>query len=80
MKTQNAVLRETTKIAVGEAIVLVLMFLVFVLFDRFAVTVVAGGLLGACCNIIYFFLLCMGLSSAVAAPDQDKRKKRMSLS
>ena len=79
MKTQSPVLRETVKIAVGEAIVLVLMFLIFFLLDRFDATVVAGGLLGACCNIMYFILLCVGLCSAAAIQDQDKRKKKMSL-
>lgn len=68
------------KIIIGEAVVLVIMFLVFVILDRFDSTVLLGGLLGACSNILYFFLMCLGLNGVIAEEDSDKQKKKLSLS
>ena len=80
MKIENAAIRETLRIAVGEVFVLILMFAVFALFDRFDASVVWGGVLGAVCNVLYFFLMCMGLNSAMAQPDKKKQKKSMTVS
>lgn len=80
MKIKNAAVRETVRIAIGEVVVLLLMYIVFFLVDRFDRSVVLGGLLGAFCNILYFFLMCMGLNSALAQPDQKSRKKSMTVS
>lgn len=68
------------KIIIGEAVVLIIMFLVFVLLGRFDSTVLLGGLLGAVCNILYFFLMCLGLNGVIAEEDNDKQKKKLSLS
>ncbi|MBE6657295.1 MAG: ATP synthase subunit I [Ruminococcaceae bacterium] len=80
MKIKNAAVRETVRIAIGEVVVLLLMYIVFFLVDHFDRSVVLGGLLGAFCNILYFFLMCMGLNSALAQPDQKKQKKSMTVS
>ena len=80
MKIKNAVVRETVRIAIGEVVVLLLMYIVFFLVDRFDRSVVLGGLLGAFCNILYFFLMCMGLNSALAQPNQKSQKKSMTVS
>ena len=80
MKIKNAAVRETVRIAIGEVVVLLLMYIVFFLVGRFDRSVVLGGLLGAFCNILYFFLMCMGLNSALAQPDQKSRKKSMTVS
>ena len=77
---KNTSIREIARVAVGEAVVLVLMFIVFALFDRFDHTVILGGLLGAACNLIYFLLLCIGLNGALAQADPENRKKSMTLS
>lgn len=80
MKIENAAIRETLRIALGEVLVLILMFAVFALLDRFDRTVLLGGILGAVCNVLYFLLMCIGLNQAAQQPDQNKRKKSMTVS
>ncbi|MGM9625350.1 MAG: ATP synthase subunit I [Eubacteriales bacterium] len=77
---KNPILKETVKVIIGEAVVLIIMFLVFVILGRFDSTVLLGGLLGACSNILYFFLMCLGLNGVIAEEDNDKQKKKLSLS
>ena len=77
MDTQNVTFKETGKIAIGEIVVLVLMFLVFFLFNRFDTAVVWGGVLGAASNVLYFFLICIGVNFAVK--ETDAKRQKMSL-
>ncbi|MBR5219795.1 MAG: ATP synthase subunit I [Clostridia bacterium] len=76
--TQTVTFKETLKILIGEVIVLALMFCVFFLFDRFDLTVVWGGLLGAAANLIYFLMICFSVNSAVR--EQDEKRQKLSLS
>lgn len=78
MFTHNVTLKETMKIVIGEAVVLALMFAVFALADRFDRTVVLGGLLGAAANVMYFFLICIGVNSA--SHEENKKRQKMSFS
>jgi hypothetical protein len=77
MDTQNVTFKETGKIAIGEIVVLVLMFLVFFLFNRFDTAVVWGGVLGAASNVLYFFFICIGVNFAVK--ETDAKRQKMSL-
>lgn len=76
--TQTVTFKETLKILIGEVIVLALMFCIFFLFDRFDLTVVWGGLLGAAANLIYFLMICFSVNSAVR--EQDEKRQKLSLS
>ncbi len=78
MLTQNVTIKETMKIAIGEVVVLILMFLVFLAAGHFDRSVVFGGLLGAAANLLYFFFICIGVNSAVH--EEDKKRRKMSLS
>ena len=80
MNTQSVTVKETLKIAVGEIIVLILMFAVFALLGRFDSSVVLGGLLGAAANILYFIFICIGVNSAVKENDQKRQKQSLTIS
>ena len=80
MATQNASLKEIMKIAIGELIVLVLMFAVFFLIGRFDLTVVWGGLLGTAANILYFVFICIGVNSAVNETEPKRQKQSLTIS
>ncbi len=79
MDTQNVTFRETGKIAVGEAAVLILMFLVFFLFGRLDIAVVWGGLLGAASAVLYFFLICISVNYAVKETDPKRQKTSLTV-
>ena len=79
MNTQSVTVKETLKIAIGEIIVLILMFAVFALLGRFDSSVVFGGLLGAAANILYFIFICIGVNSAVKENDQKRQKMSLSV-
>ena len=78
MVSKSVAIKETLKITVGEAVVLLLMFFVFFLIGRFDMTVVFGGLLGAAASILYFVLICIGVNSAIR--EEDPKRQKMSLS
>lgn len=78
MFSENVSCRETLKIALGEIAVLLLMFLMFWIVGHFDRTVIFGGLLGAAANILYFFMICIGVNSAVK--EEDPKRQKLSLS
>ncbi|MBR5870455.1 MAG: ATP synthase subunit I [Clostridia bacterium] len=80
MNTQSVTVKETLKIAIGEIIVLILMFAVFALLGRFDSSVVFGGLLGAAANILYFIFICIGVNSAVKENDEKRQKQSLTIS
>ena len=80
MNTQSVTVKETLKIAIGEIIVLILMFAVFALLGRFDTSVVFGGLLGAAANILYFIFICIGVNSAVKENDEKRQKQSLTIS
>ena len=80
MFSDNVSLKETAKLAIGEAVVLVLMCAVFWLFDRFDMTVVWGGLLGAAANLLYFILICIGVNSAIRETSTKRQKMSLTIS
>ncbi len=77
MAENNVTAKLTLRIVIGEAVVLLVMSLIFLLIDRFDYTVLAGGLLGAVMNVIYFLLMCLGVNRATG--DGDPRKGKFSL-
>ena len=80
MPAHNVTAKETLKIVIGEAVVLILMFLIFALIGRFDSTVVLGGLLGAAANILYFVFICIGVNSAVKEEDHKRQKQSLTVS
>ena len=59
MKIEPAVKAETKKIAVGAAVLTVLMIAVFLILGRFDWTVLAGAVLGCCAAVGNFFAMAM---------------------
>ena len=78
MFTQNVTIKETLRIAVGETVVLTLMYTIFMLAGHFDRSVILGGLLGAAANLLYFLIICIGVNSAVH--EEDKKRQKLSLS
>ncbi len=78
MLTQNVTFKEMLKIAVGEAVLLVLMYLVFMLAGHLDRSVILGGLLGAAANLLYFLIICISVNSAIR--EEDKKRQKLSLS
>ena len=78
MLTHNVTIKETLKIALGEIVVLAILFLVFLAAGHFDRSVVFGGLLGAGANLLYFFIICIGVNCAMH--EDDKKRQKLSLS
>ena len=64
MKVQPAVRQETKKIALGTAVLTVLMVVVFLILRRFDWTVVTGALLGYAAAVGNFFLMALTVQKA----------------
>ena len=78
MKVQPAVRQETAKIAVGTAILTVLMVAVFLILRRFDWTVITGALLGYIAAVGNFFLMALTVQKAaddmkpIETPEAEK--------
>ncbi len=64
MNVQPAVRKETARIAIGVALLTLIMVLVFWLLGRLDYTVLLGALLGACAAVANFFLMALGVQYA----------------
>lgn len=64
MEARKIVYRETLIIALGEGILVPLMFAVFALLGYFDKTVLLGGIIGALLAVTNFFLMAAGVSLA----------------
>lgn len=72
MKISKDLLKETRHIAIGEAVGVGLMFLVFALLKRWDLTVLWGGLLGGGYAVLNFLL--MGINIQKALDDRERHK------
>ena len=70
-KPQQSIVKETKRIAVGTAIMLVVMLAVYAVLGKFTVGVLLGGLLGSAYAIFNFFMLGMTLQKAASMTDQQ---------
>lgn len=77
MKIQETVKRETLHIAEGTLVFSVLMNVIFLLFNKWDMTVLWGTLLGGGYAVINFFLL--GLSVQKMAAEESEKKGKLVL-
>lgn len=78
-KPQETVLRETRRIAIGEAIMLLVMLVVYAVLGRFALPVVLGGLIGGAYAVFNFFMLGMTVQKVVAIREENEVLATMKL-
>lgn len=78
-KPQETVLRETRRIAIGEAIMLLVMLVVYAALGRFALPVVLGGLIGGAYAVFNFFMLGMTVQKVVAIREENEVLATMKL-
>jgi len=78
-KPQATVLRETRRIAIGEAIMLAVMLIVYAALGRFALSVVLGGVIGAAYAVFNFFMLGMTVQKAMALREENEALATMQL-
>lgn len=71
MDTKKFIKKETVYVAIGEAILVAVMFLVFALFGAFDHTVLIGGLAGGILTVANFFVMAQ---NAVSASDKAVRQ------
>ena len=74
MDSRKMILRETLFIAIGQAVGVAVMFGVCALLDRFDMTVVLGGLIGAGLALFNFFVLGIAVSLAADRAEQQNVK------
>lgn len=74
----NAVVKTTLQIAIGQAICIAIMFAIFAICRKFTYQVVLGGLLGGVVTILNFFF--MGLSVDSAADKYGESEKNIKAS
>lgn len=80
MQTQKihpAVKKETTRIAIGSAIGVAIIFAVYALLKRLTLGVVITGLLGGGVSVLTFFMMGMTVQKATAEADETRQKNRM---
>lgn len=78
-KPQETVLKETRRIAIGEAAMLAVMLVVYAVLGRFALSVVLGGLVGAAYAVFNFFMLGMTVQKAMRLREENEALATMQL-
>lgn len=78
-KPQKTVLRETKRIAIGEVILLAIMWIVYALTGRFSLAVVLGGLIGGAYAVFNFFMLGMTVQKAAQVQPDNAEMARMQM-
>lgn len=78
-KPQETVLKETRRIAIGEAAMLAVMLIVYAALGRFALSVVLGGLVGAAYAVFNFFMLGMTVQKAMKLREENEALATMQL-
>ena len=73
MKIQKAIVKETLHVAVGVLIADAIMLVIFVLLRKFDLTVLFGALYGTFFAVLNFFLMGVGIQSAMEKSDGQKR-------
>ncbi|MCQ2432586.1 MAG: ATP synthase subunit I [Clostridia bacterium] len=77
---KNVTLTETMKIVIGEVFVIVIICAAAALMGKFSLTVLFGALYGSVLNIIYFFLMCLGVNKTVDEENPNKQKATLTAS
>ena len=78
-KPQKTVLRETKRIAIGEVVLLAIMWIVYALTGRFSLAVVLGSLIGGAYAVFNFFMLGMTVQKAAQVQPDNAEKARMQM-
>lgn len=77
MKPDNAVRRETARVAIGVFLMVALMLLVYVLMGKFSVNVLLGGLYTGALTVANFFIMGMtvqGVTNRAAERERDEQE------
>ncbi|HIV67531.1 MAG TPA: ATP synthase subunit I [Candidatus Butyricicoccus stercorigallinarum] len=74
MKIEPAVKRESRDIAIGVAVLCVVMVIVFAVIGRFDYTVLLGALLGGGFAILEFFLMALAVQKSVSRDTPEEAK------
>lgn len=78
-KPQEAVLRETRRIAVGVFSMLAIMLVVYAVMGRFSLAVVLGGLIGSLYAVLNFLLLGMTVQKVAEMCEGNEELARMQM-
>ena len=78
-KPQKTVLRETKRIAIGEVVLLAIMWIVYALTRRFSLAVVLGSLIGGAYAVFNFFMLGMTVQKAAQMQPDNAEMARMQM-
>lgn len=78
-KPQKTVLRETKRIAIGEVVLLAIMWIVYALTRRFSLAVVLGSLIGGAYAVFNFFMLGMTVQKAAQVQPDNAEMARMQM-
>ena len=78
-KPQKTVLRETKRIAIGEVVLLAIMWIVYALTGRFSLAVVLGSLIGGAYAVFNFFMLGMTVQKAAQVQPDNVEMARMQM-
>lgn len=78
-KPQETVVRETRRIAIGEAVMLVIMYIVYAALGRFSLDVLLGGLVGGLYAVLNFFMLGMTVQKAAQIQPENAELARMQM-
>ena len=78
-KPQKTVLRETKRIAIGEVVLLAIMWIVYALTGRFSLAVVLGSLIGGAYAVFNFFMLGMTVQKAAQVQPDNAEMARMQM-
>ena len=78
-KPQKTVLRETKRIAIGEVVLLAIMWIVYALTGRCSLAVVLGSLIGGAYAVFNFFMLGMTVQKAAQVQPDNAEMARMQM-
>jgi len=78
-KPQETVRRETKRIAIGQAILLVLMLIVYAVMGKFSLSILLGGLIGSAYAVFNFFQLGMTVQKVAQMQAENVELARMQM-
>ena len=76
-RPQESIIRGTKKIAIGSAILFIIMMLIYVVLGKWTLKVLLGGLLGTAYSIFNFFQLGMTIQKATQFSEKDMAARQM---
>ena len=77
MKISESIKKETLFLAVVEIILTAIMFAVFLIFKKFSVSVLLGGIIGSVLVLLNFFVMCLSIQKATGVDDVKTSKNIM---